>query len=235
MSEMRRLLDENGSDAATRLLRSATFDRAPAHGKASVLAALGLEEAPFAAPPKSVRPRRSARPSPAPLFQSVLGPMGMFEGQRLGALVASASAALVALTLLASPLRTSHEKQSTRRSYPELAFGHGPAAANAGEKAEPGALGEYELAALEGPNQIGGRDPVFTPEAIAAGASGAAIVECLITEEGTTKDCRILRSMPHMDAELLAAAATWTFEPATQGGRPIAVRQAFEVEPTQPK
>ena len=108
MNEMRRLLEENGDDPATALLRSARADRAPAASKARALAALGLEPArpakareipatDIAAPrittatqPRTPEPRlpraervgakRTAQVPRHMLFQSVLGPTGKPSG-----------------------------------------------------------------------------------------------------------------------------------------------------------
>ncbi|MDI1428772.1 TonB family protein [Polyangium sorediatum] len=93
----------------------------------------------------------------------------------------------------------------------------------------------FEQGTMSQPKRIGGRDPVYTREALQARVEGMALLQCEITATGATRDCRLLKSLPHMDAELLAAARTWRFSPATQGGEPIAVRYVSKVNLVLPK
>lgn len=241
MSEMRRLLDEKGDDPATALLRSARADRAPSASKARALAALGIEPVRAAkavnvpARALSSNTRRATQEAPRALFQSVLGPTGKqagrFQDIRNGAALA---AALFGIVLLAQPTsgdRTSRGPIDEPRRYAELdlgAQGRSSTRATAHDDDEP-VLVDTE------PKRIGGRDPVYTREALEARVEGAALLECEITAEGATRDCRLLKSLPHMDGELLAAARTWRFSPATQGGRPVSVRYVSKVHPVPPK
>ncbi|HVK66212.1 MAG TPA: TonB family protein, partial [Polyangium sp.] len=93
----------------------------------------------------------------------------------------------------------------------------------------------FEQGAMSQPKRIGGRDPVYTREALQARVEGTALLQCEITATGATRDCRLLKSLPHMDSELLAAARTWRFSPATQGGQPISVRYVSKVNLVLPK
>ncbi len=343
MSDMRRLLEEKGDDAATALLRSARVDRAPAGSKARALAALGIENSRTAKareipalevgvarhvmPPRRQAPRqvraamaRSKRPAEATphlLFQSVLGPtgrpIGVFQKGRLGvALVAGAQVVLLGIVLLSRPMQRPEMSKGSvdePRQYTELQLGAGqpappPAPAPNAEKKEhervrgvtpiavprpgpnvvlepgqvavvdepssaeqarapedvPGAVAaggaeapqaeraakqsapaeilrsiHREPAGLTQPKRIGGRDPSYTREALQARVEGTALVQCLVTAEGATKNCRILESLPHMDGELLAAARTWRFSPATRGGRPVSIEYVFKVNLVLPK
>ena len=65
--------------------------------------------------------------------------------------------------------------------------------------------------------------PVYTREASAARAEGTVSVRCIITVEGTLKDCRIIRGVPHMDAAVLEVLSRWKYAPATFQGRPVSV------------
>ncbi|MDI1443462.1 energy transducer TonB [Polyangium sp. 6x1] len=341
MSEVRRLLDENGDDAATALLRSARSDRAPAASKARALAALGIEPARVAkaqeipaqavhaprtataARPERPEPRparvamagakRSAQAAPHVLFQSVLGPtgkpVGFFQKGRLGAgLVAAAQVVLIGIALVSQPMHrpeVSKGPADEPQQYPELQLGAGipapaPRAEAKGHDAEPHrvatpahaprgvpsvvaspskvavkddpaaseapsapadvpppvavveAVGSpevlpakpeapsalvppFEQGTMSQPKRIGGRDPVYTREALEARVEGTALLQCEITAAGATKDCRLLKTLPHMDGELLAAARTWRFSPATQGGRPVSVRYVSKVNLVLPK
>ncbi|MDI1484293.1 energy transducer TonB [Polyangium sp. y55x31] len=337
---MRRLLEENGDDAATSLLLAARADRAPAASKARALAALGIEpsqaakaqEIPardIAVPriPATLRPqrpeprpartgmggvRKSAQTTPHMLFQSVLGPtgkpVGFFQKGRLGAALVAAVQVAVLGIVLAQPMQQpkaskgpadepqqypvlqlgpgiaapapraeakSHDEEPVRAAAPAPAPRPGPNAVPAPPKvaaeAEPPAaeaprvpeatppavamvesvgspevlpakpeatstiVRPFEYGTMSQPKRIGGRDPVYTREALEARVEGTALLQCEITAEGATKDCRLLKSLPHMDGELLAAARTWRFSPATQGGQPISVRYVSKVNLVLPK
>ena len=64
---------------------------------------------------------------------------------------------------------------------------------------------------------------------------GRAVMQCVILTSGETRNCRILKGLPHMDAELLAAAQTWRFTPATAGGKPDNVKYSFTITLVLPK
>jgi TonB family protein len=83
---------------------------------------------------------------------------------------------------------------------------------------------------MEPPRLLSGRDPAYTPEALAARVQGAALVECVITTEGALTGCRVLRSIPHMDQAILEAMATRRYAPVTSQGRPVAVSYVFQVD-----
>lgn len=85
------------------------------------------------------------------------------------------------------------------------------------------------------PRRIAGRDPQYTREAREARVEGTAVVQCTIDAFGATQDCKVLKSLPHMEDELLAAAHTWRFSPATEGGKPVATKSSFSITLVLPK
>jgi len=85
------------------------------------------------------------------------------------------------------------------------------------------------------PKRVGGRDAVYTREALEMRVEGKAIMQCVILASGETRNCRIIKGLPHMDAELLAAAQTWRFTPAMSGGKPMNVRYTFTISLVLPK
>jgi TonB family protein len=57
-----------------------------------------------------------------------------------------------------------------------------------------------------------------------AGLQGTVIVEVVIDTEGCVRRPRILKGVPlGLDGAALAAVRSWTFQPATLDGRPVAV------------
>lgn len=74
--------------------------------------------------------------------------------------------------------------------------------------------------------------PSYTREAMNVRMAGAAIVECVVTPDGTVTDVRIVRSLDKrygLDEEALKAARLWRFRPATLHGKPVAVRITIEL------
>jgi TonB family protein len=71
--------------------------------------------------------------------------------------------------------------------------------------------------------------PVYTGEALQNGIQGSAQFECVINEDGTVGDVRVLKSLdPDLDAEAVKALKRWRFKPGSKDGVDVAV--AVEVE-----
>lgn len=77
------------------------------------------------------------------------------------------------------------------------------------------------------PSRIAGRDPQYTREALTARVEGVAIAKCVIKVDGTLTRCRMVKSLPHMDREILAAVSTQRFTPVMFQGRPTSVEYTF--------
>lgn len=75
-------------------------------------------------------------------------------------------------------------------------------------------------------------DPVpfaYSWEAYDARVEGLFQARCLITQEGTVRSCRVLKSLPHMDEALLLSLYRRRFKPVMHKGRPIQVDYGFNV------
>jgi len=79
------------------------------------------------------------------------------------------------------------------------------------------------------PEQIFGRYPRYTPEALLWRVQGHAVVKCVITVEGALTNCKIIKPLPYMDREILSALSTWRFKPSTFCGEPINVDYVFNI------
>ncbi len=56
------------------------------------------------------------------------------------------------------------------------------------------------------------------------------ILEAVIDKQGRVSNVRILKKLhSSLDAEAVAAVKEWVFEPASQGGRPIAIYYTLTV------
>ena len=76
---------------------------------------------------------------------------------------------------------------------------------------------------MQRPTPIVQPAPVYTREASAARSEGTVSVRCIITVEGTLKDCRIAKGVPYMDKPVLEALSQWKYTPVTFQGRPVSV------------
>ncbi|AUX23473.1 biopolymer transporter TonB [Sorangium cellulosum] len=84
-------------------------------------------------------------------------------------------------------------------------------------------------AGMNRPSRVAGREPQYTREALAARVEGLAIVKCVIKVDGTLSGCRMIKSIPHMDREILAALATHRYTPVMYQGRPVSVDYVFNI------
>jgi len=79
------------------------------------------------------------------------------------------------------------------------------------------------------PILISGQDPIYTKEALTAHSQGMVIAKCVLTTEGTVKDCRIEQSVPHMDDAVVTALQSRRYKPVLYEGRAVNVDYAFNV------
>lgn len=73
------------------------------------------------------------------------------------------------------------------------------------------------------PRLVQGAYPRCSPEATAHQLDVRVLVECVITVEGTTRDCQVRRGHPLLNAISLQAAFASRFEPATVNDQPVDV------------
>jgi len=76
-------------------------------------------------------------------------------------------------------------------------------------------------------------DPVYPPEAAAAGISGIVIVELIIDEQGHVASAELVRSVPALDAAALAAVRQWRFAITRVDGHPVRVRHVVPLSFTR--
>jgi hypothetical protein len=69
----------------------------------------------------------------------------------------------------------------------------------------------------------------YTPEAIAARASGLIIAECTITCGGDVSNCRILNGLSEMNWAVKAMLESRRYVPVQYKGRPINVDYVFKI------
>ena len=73
------------------------------------------------------------------------------------------------------------------------------------------------------PRLISGKQPDYTPEARAAAVEGTAIARCTLLTTGKLRDCRLLKTLPMLEATILEALATQVYTPVIVDGHPTSV------------
>jgi protein TonB len=87
-------------------------------------------------------------------------------------------------------------------------------------------------AAPKGPVRVGGQiqmptlikrvEPVYPPMAVSAHLQGVVILEAIVSEEGTVKEVKVLRSVNTLlDREALAAVRQWRYAPVVLNGTAV--------------
>ena len=74
--------------------------------------------------------------------------------------------------------------------------------------------------------------PSYTADAMRAKVQGVALVQCVVTKEGTVADAHIVKSLDSvfgLDQEALKAASKWRFVPGKRFGQPVNVRITIEL------
>ena len=79
------------------------------------------------------------------------------------------------------------------------------------------------------PSRLSGPDPAYTPLALEHEVEGLMAVRCVVTEQGVVHGCRVIRSLPYMDAAVIRALEQRRYRPALLGGQPVAVDYTFQL------
>lgn len=88
----------------------------------------------------------------------------------------------------------------------------------------------FEEGRMTPPRLLAGPNPQYTEQALEHEIEGTMAVRCVVSETGVVTGCRVLRSLPYMDAAVLRALEQRRYAPATLGGRPVAVDYTFQLE-----
>jgi protein TonB len=79
------------------------------------------------------------------------------------------------------------------------------------------------------PSQVGQIDIQYTREARDAEVQGMVITECTITTSGSLQNCKVLKGLPLMDQQVLAALSRTKYTPVIYQGKPTAVRYKIPI------
>jgi serine/threonine protein kinase len=84
------------------------------------------------------------------------------------------------------------------------------------------------------PVLLSGAELVPTREALVAGVSGTMIAKCTISVDGSLRNCRILKGLPHLDKAMLDMLATRRYSPVLYQGKPVSVEYVFNLKVAPP-
>jgi periplasmic protein TonB len=85
---------------------------------------------------------------------------------------------------------------------------------------------------VELPQPVRQVKPQYTAEAMRAKVQGTAVVECVVTTDGSVTEARITKSLDPvfgLDQEAIKAARQWKFIPGRRLGQPVAVLVTIEL------
>jgi TonB family protein len=74
--------------------------------------------------------------------------------------------------------------------------------------------------------------PAYTSDAMRAKVQGTVLLECTVRPDGSTSDCKVVRSLDPtfgLDQEAVRAARQWRFKPGTRFGEPVPVLITIEL------
>lgn len=94
---------------------------------------------------------------------------------------------------------------------------------------------EFNAATMTRPVFISGPELTYTERALEQEVEGLMVVKCVLSVEGTVRDCRVLKGLPHMDSAVVDALEHRRYKPALQNGKPVEVNYVFKVNLKVPR
>ena len=94
---------------------------------------------------------------------------------------------------------------------------------------------EFNAATMTRPVFVSGPEPTYTQRALEQEVAGLMVVKCVLTAEGTVRDCRVLKGLPHMDSAVVDALEHRRYKPATQNGKPVEINYVFKLNLEVPR
>lgn len=100
----------------------------------------------------------------------------------------------------------------------------------AAPQSTPAAPGNVRIAAGVMAGQVTNRiNPVYPPEAKAAGIEGAVVLHAIITRDGTVDSLSIISGPPELRQSAIEAVQQWTYKPYLLNGEPTPVETTITV------
>jgi len=88
---------------------------------------------------------------------------------------------------------------------------------------------DFDQATMNGLAMISGPEPEYTHEAVERGVQGQMTVRCVVSHDGSVRNCRVLKGLPFMNASVIDALERRRYHPATVQGKPVDVYYTFNL------
>lgn len=75
----------------------------------------------------------------------------------------------------------------------------------------------------------------YTREAREAKIEGTMLLKCVILADGSVRDCKIIKPLPHMAEAVMAAVPKWKFSPVTFQGKPVNCNVTIPIKLSLPR
>jgi protein TonB len=92
---------------------------------------------------------------------------------------------------------------------------------------DPNAVIPFDSSRMNRPVKVSGPDPVYPKAALSARVEGMVILRCTIKKDGHVESCRMIKSLPHLDAAALASIKSSRYTPVVFQGRAVNVDYVF--------
>jgi TonB family protein len=124
------------------------------------------------------------------------------------------------------------ENLSRDASQGDQADGKTPSDASVGSASHKGDMPSAVMPnGIRAPRPILSPDPEYSEEARKAGFSGVALLGVTVGPDGRPHDVKVVAPLGKgLDEKAVDAVKTWTFEPGTKDGKPVAVQLMIEIE-----
>jgi outer membrane biosynthesis protein TonB len=96
----------------------------------------------------------------------------------------------------------------------------------AGHKSEDGAPKQRSC---DPPRYHGGSDPIYTSTALMRNVQGCLVVRCVITLEGSVRDCRALEPLEDLTASSIDALKRRRYTPMICDGKPVDTEYTYRI------
>lgn len=97
------------------------------------------------------------------------------------------------------------------------------------EVTAPPARVDFDAASMTRPVFLSGPDLAYTRAALEREVEGLMVVACVVTREGSVRDCHVEKGLPFMDAAVVQALERRRYRPATLKGVPVEVTYQFRI------
>ena len=94
---------------------------------------------------------------------------------------------------------------------------------------------QYQQDEMTRPQPLCRGFPHYTAKALAERVEGEMVTRCVVTREGSLKNCRVVQSLPHMEEAVLKSFYSARYTPAMAHGQPVDMEYTFTTRYVLPR